>query len=62
MASAKEFVIQVLDSLPDDCTVEDIQYELYVRQSIQTGEDAAENGQVLPHAEVMREMAEWLRK
>ena len=62
MASAKEFVIQVLDSLPDDCTVEDIQYELYVRQSIQKGEDAAENGQILPHEEVMREMAEWLRK
>ncbi len=62
MASAKEFVIQILDSLPDDCSVEDIQYELYVRQAIQKGEDAAEKGQVLGHEEVIREMAEWLRK
>ncbi len=62
MASAKEFVIQILDSLPDDCSVEDIQYELYVRQAIQKGEDAAEKGQALGHEEVIREMAEWLRK
>jgi len=62
MASAKEFVIHLLDSLPDDCSVEDIQYELYVRQAIQKGEDAADKGQVLPHEEVMREMAEWLRR
>ena len=62
MASAKDFVIQILDSLPDDCSVEDIQYELYVRQAIQKGEDAAEQGQVVPHEEVMREMAEWLKE
>jgi len=62
MASAKEFVIQILDSLPDDCSVEDIQYELYVRQAIQKGEDAAAKDQVLGHEEVIREMAEWLRK
>ena len=62
MASAKEFVIQILDSLPDDCSVEDIQYELYVRQAIQKGEDAAEKNQALGHEEVIREMAEWLRK
>ena len=42
MASAKEFVIQSLDSLPDDCSGEDIQYELYVCQTIQKGEDAAD--------------------
>ena len=62
MASAKEFIIQILDSLPDDCSVEDIQYELYVRQAIQKGEDAAEKRQALGHEELIREMAEWLRK
>lgn len=31
MSSAKEFVMEVLKSLPDDCSAEDIQYELYVR-------------------------------
>ena len=62
MASAKEFVIQILDSLPDDCSVEDIQYELYVRQTIQKGEDAADKGRVVPHEEVMREMAEQLKR
>ena len=30
MASAKQFVLDIVQSLPDDCSVEDIQYEIYV--------------------------------
>lgn len=62
MSSAKEFVMEVLKSLPDDCSVEDIQYELYVRQAIREGEQAADDGRVVPHEQVMREMAKWLGK
>jgi len=62
MASAKEFVIGILESLPDDCSLEDIQYELYVRHAIEKGEDAAASGQTVPHDQVMRETAEWLKK
>jgi predicted transcriptional regulator len=62
MSSAKQLTLDVLQSLPDDCTVEDIQYELYVRQRIAEGEQAAEDGQVVPHEQVMREAREWLRQ
>ena len=62
MASAKQVVIQVLESLPDDCSLEDVQYELYVRQKVAEGERAADRGETVPHDEVMREAREWLRQ
>ena len=61
VASAKNLVIEVLQSLPDDCSIEDVQYELYVRQKIAEGEKAADEGKLVPHEEVMREAREWLR-
>jgi predicted transcriptional regulator len=60
VASAKQLVLEVLDSLPDDCSLEDVQYELYVRQKVAEGEHAADAGQVVPHEDVMREAREWL--
>ena len=41
MAKAKQLVLEVLASLPDDCSLEDVQYELYVRQRIAEGEQDA---------------------
>jgi hypothetical protein len=37
MQSAKEEVMQLLKELPDNSTLEEIQYHLYVRQKIQRG-------------------------
>jgi hypothetical protein len=34
MASPKKAVLELVKTLPDDCTLEDIQYQLYVRQKI----------------------------
>jgi hypothetical protein len=34
METAKEEVRRILDSLPDDATLEDIQHRIYVRQAI----------------------------
>jgi hypothetical protein len=62
MTSAKKLVIEVLQSLPDDCSLEDVQYELYVRQKIVEGERAADEGKLVPHEEVMREARAWLRR
>jgi len=57
---AKEAVFKLLETLPDDATIEDIQYHLYVLQKIQAGQDAADAGEVIPHEEVLRELATWL--
>ncbi len=41
MNTAKEEVKSLLDKLPDECTLEDIQYHLYVVGKIQKGIDHA---------------------
>ena len=56
----KDTVKALLERLPDDCSLEDVQYELYVRQRITEGERAADEGNVVPHEQVMREAREWL--
>ncbi len=55
MATAKQLVLDLLESLPDDCSLEDITYELYVRQSIAQGDQDAEAGRLVSHDEVMRQ-------
>jgi hypothetical protein len=37
MKSAKEEVCELLDQLPEDSSLEDIQYHIYIRQKIQRG-------------------------
>ena len=56
----KEAVYKLLDTLPEDTTIEDIQYHLYVLQKIQAGQEAVNAGEIIPHEEVMRELAKWL--
>ncbi len=58
---AKEAVGKLLEVLPEDVTLEDIQYHLYVLQAIQTGQEDIDRGAVIPHEEVMRRLAKWLK-
>jgi hypothetical protein len=45
MRTAKHDVEQLLNKLPDDCSVEDIQYHFYVLDKVRRGlEDARVNG------------------
>jgi len=57
---AKETVLKLLETLPDDASIEDIQYHLYVLQKIQAGQKAIDAGDTIPNEQVMRELAEWL--
>lgn len=62
MKTAKDEVRELLANLPDDASLEDIQYHLYVRQKIQRGLAAAEQGRTIAHEEVVRRMSRWLDK
>ncbi len=62
MKTAKEEVLELLDQLPEDATLEDIQYHIYVRQKIQKGLAAAHAGQVISQEEAGNRMARWLEK
>ena len=62
MKTAKDEIRELLKNLPDDASLEDIQYHIYVRQKVQKGLEAAREGRTLTHAEVVRRMARWLEK
>lgn len=59
MSPVKESVIQLVESLPDDCTVEDIQYHLYVREKVLAGSRAIDEGRTHSHEEVGRRLDQW---
>lgn len=60
MVNAKQDVRRVLDGLPEEASLEDIQYHLYVLQRIERGREDVEAGRVLPRGEVEQRLARWL--
>lgn len=61
--STKDTVRALLDRLPDDCTLDDVVYHLYVIQSVERGLADAAEGRVIPHEQVaMNLRRKWLRK
>jgi predicted transcriptional regulator len=62
MQTAKEEVIDLLNQLPDNSTLEEIQYHLYVRQKIQRGLQDVDQGKVQTQEEVENRMKKWLAK
>ena len=56
MQTAKEAVRHLIDRLPDQATWEDIMYELYVKQKIDAGLKAVEEGRAIPHEEMKRRL------
>ena len=62
METAKEDVRRMLESLPDDATLEDIQYRIYVRQAIAAGLRDIDQGRVVSQQEVERRMSRWTEK
>lgn len=60
MTPVKKSVIEMIERLPDECTLDDIQYHLYVRQKVERGLKDVEQGNVVSHEEAERRMNEWL--
>jgi len=60
MLSAKKEVQRLLERLPDDASLEDIQYHIYVRQKILRGLEDVEEGRTLSEEEVEARMSKWL--
>ena len=60
MASAKQTVMDVLNGMPEDCTLEDVQYQLYLRQKLNKSRQAAAEGRLVPHEKVKDRLSKWL--
>jgi len=62
MQTTKQEVSDLLNRLPDDCTLEDVQYHLYVLQKIERGLKDVEEGRIYTQEEVEKKMSKWLKK
>ena len=57
----KTVVRELLDRLPDDCSLEDVLYHLYVLQQTEAGLVDVEDGRVLPQDQVREKLQrKWL--
>lgn len=61
----KEDVIELIKKLPEDATLDDIIYHLYVKKKILRGIKDIEEGKTIPHELVMenakKRLKEWLK-
>jgi predicted transcriptional regulator len=62
MAQVKRAVLDLVKKLPADCTLEDVQYQLYVRQKIDRSMQAAAAGRVTSHEQVKKRLSKWLAR
>ena len=53
---AKEKVRELLDRLPDDCSLDDVLYHLYVLEKIDRGSQQLDADQKVPHEKVAEEL------
>ena len=60
MLPAKEEVRRLLELLPGDASLEDIQYHICVRQKILRGLEDIEAGRTLSEEEFETRMSKWL--
>ncbi len=60
MSAIKEEVSLLLERLPDDTTIEDIQYHLYVMEKVRNGLESIERDGGLTHQQVEERLSKWL--
>lgn len=56
--TVKQTVLDLVQKLPEECTWDDVMYEIYVRQKIEAGLRDVEEGRTTPHEEVFKEFEE----
>ena len=62
MNTVKDEVKSLLEKLPDNCTIEDIQYHLYVIGKIQKGIERAEKEGTISQEDVEKRFSRWPTK
>ncbi|HKB02475.1 MAG TPA: hypothetical protein VKD90_09655 [Gemmataceae bacterium] len=58
----KQTVIDVLQRLPDDASIQDIRYEVETILGILEGLRDADEGRTYSHEEVMEDVRKWMQK
>jgi predicted transcriptional regulator len=58
----KQQVISMIEALPEEITVDDIMAELYFMKQVDAGLKELDDGKGIPHEEVEKRMAKWLKR
>jgi hypothetical protein len=59
--SLKQQLHDLLDRLPENCTAEDIHYQVYFMEKIRRGEHALKNNGIA-HEEIRKRAASWAKR
>ena len=62
MSGVKQQVIQMIESLPEEITLDDIMAELYFKLQVDAGLGELDEGKWLSHEEVEKRVSKWLTK
>ncbi len=62
MGTAKQEVEALLNKLPDNCSLEDIQYHLYVIEKVRHGIEVADTQGEITQDHVEQQLGKWLTK
>ena len=57
----KEKVLQAVENLPDDASIEEAMERLFFMAKIEKGMQQADNGQTISHDEVKQRASKWLK-
>ena len=60
--SVKQQARKIIAELPEDCTMSDIQYQLYLVDKINRGEESLRLEGGIPHEQIKKRFAKWLTK
>jgi hypothetical protein len=55
----KEEALKSLQRLPENADIDEIMYQLYVIDKLRKSREAVKQGQVIDHAELLREIEKW---
>ena len=61
MPSTKETAIDFIKNLPEDLSIEEIAYKLYINEKLNKAQKQMENGNFVSHEDAKERMKKWLR-
>ncbi len=56
----RDAIIEMIRTMPDDATADDVMAALFVRQKIEIGLRQLDAGEGIPHEEAMKRLAKWV--
>ena len=60
MSAVKDEVTSLLQRLPEDASIEDVQYQLYVVEKVRNGLEAARSEGALTQQQAEEKLGKWL--